>query len=224
MFAMATNPWFDRSEPPASDSRAGQDPQQASSKPGHEPPQAAAPDVVLVAFATGRLAAGRRPEQAYLDVIALGADRRLAAIAVCAAAGTPWAEARTRMAAFDDIWSSLGSGSPETAGSLLELYGFFDVEVALDPDEAQVATFLRQAMATVAYLPSGYANGLYRMLRTGRLREALLSLEEMGAKRWADNRDFWLGLTEAAARLDSASILDTEVAAAHRRCASRIRS
>jgi hypothetical protein len=224
MFAMATNPWFDRSEPPASDSRAGQDPQQASSKSGPEPAQAAAPDAVLVAFATGRLAAGRRPEQAYLDVIAIGADRRLAAIAVCAAAGTPWPEALSRMAAFDDIWSSLGSGSAETAGSLLELYGFFDLEVELDPDQAQIATFLRQAMAAVTYLPSGYANGLYRMLRTGQLREAMLSLEEMGAKRWADNRDFWVGLTEAATRLDSASILDTDVAAVRRRCESRIRS
>ena len=204
---MATNPWFNRPEPPSEPSAA-----------------APAPDAVLLAFATGRLAAGRRPEQAFLDVVGLGADRRLAAIVVCAAAGTQWAQAQSRMVAFDDVWASLGSGSAETAGSLLELYGFFDVEVALDGDQAESAAFLRQAMSAVTYLPSGYANGLYRMLRTGRLRDALLSLEEMGAKRWADNREFWVGLTEAATRLVSAAILDTEVAAARRRCESRSRS
>jgi hypothetical protein len=78
-------------------------------------------------------------------------------------------------------------------------------------------------MAAVEYLPSGYANQMYRLLRTGRLRETLLSLEEMGAQQWPDNLPFWIGLTEAAVRLDSAAILDTEVAAARRRCEARAR-
>jgi len=177
----------------------------------------------LVAFAAARLADGRRPEQAFADMAALGADRRLAAIAVCAAAGTPWEVAEARMTSFDDIWSSLGTAPVETAGGLLELYGYFDVEVQLAAEQAEVAGHLRQALTAVEYLPSGYANQMYRLLRTGMLREALLSLEEMGAVRWPDNAPFWLGMSEAAVRLDSAEILDPEVAAARRRCESRAR-
>jgi hypothetical protein len=177
----------------------------------------------LVAFAVARLADGRLPEHAYGDLTALGTDRRLAAIAVCVAAGTPWDVAEARMATFDDIWSNLGAASAETAGGLLELYGYFDVEIELSDDLAVIASYLRQALAAAEYLPSGYANQMYRLLRTGRLRDALISLEDMGAKRWPDNLPFWLGLTEAASRLDSAQILDTELAAVRRRCEARAR-
>jgi hypothetical protein len=175
----------------------------------------------LVAFAAARLADGRRPEQAFGDLAALGTERRLAAIAVCTAAGTPWEVAESRMAAFDDVWSSLGGGPTETAGGLLELYGYFDLEVALPADREEIAGHLRRALSAVEYLPSGYANQMYRLLRTGRLREALLSLEEVGAMRWPDNVQFWLGMSDAAVRLDSAEILDAEVAAVRRRCESR---
>jgi hypothetical protein len=180
-------------------------------------------NAALVAFAVGRLALGRRPEQAFCDLADLGTERRLAAVAVCAAAGTPWDLAETRMTAFDDMWASLAGASAETAGGLFELYGYFDLEVDLDHDAEVVASYLRQAMAAVEYLPSGYANQMYRLLRTGRLRETLLSLEEMGAQQWPDNLPFWIGLTEAAVRLDSAAILDTEVAAVRRRCEARAR-
>jgi hypothetical protein len=89
--------------------------------------------------------------------------------------------------------------------------------------QTAIATALRGAMGAAEYLPSGYANQLYRLLRTGRLREAIFSLEEVGAQRWPDREPFWHHLTEAAVRLDSATILDTEVAALRRRCESRIR-
>src|SRR5690606_31544531 len=88
------------------------------------------------------LAQGRRPEQAFCDLVELGTERRLAAIAVCAANGTPWAVAEARMASFDDIWTNLGNGSAETAGGLLELYGYFDCEVELTPDESAIASAL----------------------------------------------------------------------------------
>jgi hypothetical protein len=179
--------------------------------------------VALVAFASARLADGRRPEQAFCDLVEVGADRRLAAIIVCVAAGTPWGVAEARMADFDDIWASLSSGPAEAAGGLLELYGYFDVEIELPPDRAVIASHLRQAMTAAGYLPSGYANQMYRLLRTGRLREALLSLEEMGAARWLENEPFWLAMVEAAVRLDSAEILDTQLAAVRRRCESRAR-
>jgi hypothetical protein len=230
-------PWFSRADAPpalphpraAGDeplTTAGAEPPPgAGAEPppgaGAEPPPGAASPGALVAFAVGRIAQGRRPEQAFCDLVELGTDRRIAAIAVCVANGTPWPVAESRMTSFDDVWASLGGGSAETAGGLLELYGYFDREVELGPDDAAIATALRQAMSAVEYLPSGYANQMYRLLRTGRLREALFSLEEMGAQRWPDHGPFWSSLTEAAARLDSAAILDTEVAAVRRRCESR---
>lgn len=209
---------------------SGPQPYAAASAPDVGEPQQPADDAAtrhgaLVAFAVGRLAQGRRPEQAFCDLVGLGTDRRLAAIAVCVANGTPWDVAEERMVSFDDVWKSLGPASPaETAGGLLELYGYFDREVELTAEEEAVAAGLRAAMTAAEYLPSGYANQMYRLLRTGRLREALFSLEEMGAQRWPDNRAFWLGLTDAAVRLDTAAILDTELAAVRRRCESRLQS
>ncbi|MBX6750884.1 MAG: hypothetical protein IRY85_14630 [Micromonosporaceae bacterium] len=238
---MDTSPWFSRS---TSDTPVGAGPgsapDDASSTaasgaaarvgpliegPGPDAGgQAAGPAVgPLVAFAVGRLAQGRRPEQAFCDLVELGTERRLAAIAVCVANGTPWDVAEERMVSFDDIWTNLGNGSAETAGGLLELYGYFDREVELTPDEAAIAFALRAAMGAVEYLPSGFANQMYRLLRTGKLREALFCLEEVGAQRWPDRESFWVNLTEAAVRLDSVTILDTEVAALRRRCESRLR-
>jgi hypothetical protein len=169
----------------------------------------------IVAFAAARLVDGRRPEQAFTDLVGLGTDRRLAAISVCVAVGTPWEVAEARMAGFDTMWASLEASTAEVAGGLFELYGYFDQEVMLDREQNLTASFLQQAMATVEFLPSGYANQMHRLLRTGALREAFLSLTEMGGLRWQDNVPFWQGLREAARRLDP---LDDEVAAAQRRC------
>lgn len=238
---MDTTPWFSRSSP---DSPVGAHPADAADDgpasvaagpaaggstdegPGPDAGARAADATAvgpLVAFAVGRLAQGRRPDQAFCDLVELGTERRLAAIAVCVANGTPWDVAEERMVSFDDIWTNLGNGSAETAGGLLELYGYFDREVELTPDESAIAFALRAAMGAVEYLPSGFANQMYRLLRTGKLREALFSLEEIGAQRWPDREAFWVNLTEAAVRLDSVTILDTEVAALRRRCESRIR-
>jgi hypothetical protein len=169
----------------------------------------------MVAFAAARLLDGRRPEQAFTDLVGLGTDRRLAAIAVCAAVGTPWQAAEARMTGFDTMWTSLDASSAEVAGGLLELYGYFDPEVVLDPEQNLTASYLQQAMAAVEFLPSGYANQMHRLLRTGALREAFLSLAEMGGLRWQENAPFWQGLRAAARRLDP---LDDEVAAALRHC------
>ncbi len=169
----------------------------------------------MVAFAAARLVDGRRSEQAFTDLVGLGTDRRMAAIAVCAAVGTPWEAAEARMSGFDTMWTSLEASSAEVAGGLLELYGYFDPEVVLDPEQNLTASYLQQAMAAVEFLPSGYANQMHRLLRTGALREAFLSLAEMGGLRWQDNLPFWQGMREAARRLDP---LDDEVAAALRRC------
>jgi hypothetical protein len=122
------------------------------------------------------------------------------------------------MAGFDYLWASLASGSGETAGGLLEQYGFFDLEVVLTPDQLVVADAVRAAMAEVDYVPHGLANQVHRQLRTGRLREALLALVDLGARQWSDNRPFWAALLPAAVRLDRAELLDAQVAAARRRC------
>jgi hypothetical protein len=177
----------------------------------------------LVAFAVGRLGQGRRPEQVFCDLVELGTERRLAAIAVCVANGTPWEAAEERMASFDEIWTYVGHGSAERAGGLLELYGYFDREVELTAEEAAIAMALRAAMGAVEHVPSGFANQMSRLLRTGKLREALFCLEEVGAQRWPDRPSFWTYLTDAAVRLDSIAILDTELAELRRRCESRIR-
>jgi hypothetical protein len=169
----------------------------------------------LVVFATARLLDGRRPEEAFVDVVALGIDRREAAVAVCVAAGTSSEVAEARMAGFDSMWASLSAGSAEVAGGLLELYGYFDQEVALNPEQNRIASDLHQAMAAVEFMPSGYANQMHRLLRTGGLREAFLSLTEMGGLRWHDNVPFWRRMCDAAGRLDP---LDDEIAAARRRC------
>lgn len=242
---MDTNPWFSRSVSGSPGPRPGGAPEatpDAATVADGGPPEARAgwdgdrpgPDGVrrsvdpgtvgpLVAFAVGRLAQGRRPEQVFCDLVDLGTERRLAAIAVCVANGTPWDVAEERMASFDEIWTYVGHGSAETAGGLLELYGYFDREVELTPDEVAVAGALRAAMGAVEYVPSGFANQMYRLLRTGKLREALFCLEEVGAQRWPDRESFWISLTEAAVRLDAMTILDTEVADLRRRCESRIR-
>jgi len=174
----------------------------------------------LLVFATARLADGRTHEGAFCDLVALGTDRRLAAVAVCAAAGTAWEVARARMAGVDDGWLAVGPAAD--AGTLLETYGYFDVEVELDPSRSVIASHLRQAMAGVSYLPGPYANQLYRLLRTGRVREAFLSLEETGGRRWADDPSFWGVMALAAAGLDTTELLDVEVAAARRRCLQRM--
>jgi len=243
---MDTNPWFSRAAArspvsprpggaaeatpagaePASGGPSGEAPGSDGEQPGPDHARRSVDPGTrrpLVAFAVGRLAQGRRPEQVFCDLVELGTERRLAAIAVCVANGTPWDAAEERMASFDEIWTYVGNGPAETAGGLLELYGYFDREVELTPDEAAIAFALRAAMGAVEYVPSGFANQMYRLLRTGKLREALFALEELGAQRWPDHESFWTNLTEAAVRLDSVTILDNEVAAVRRRCESRIR-
>ena len=173
---------------------------------------------LLLTYALAQLGDGRRPEQAFADLVALGIDRRTAAVAVCAACGTPWEAAQARMTGLDDLWASLADGPAQTAGSLLELYGFFDREVELSPEQTVIAGALNTAMAQAEYVPHGFANQVRRQLRTGRLREAFLALEELGARQWPDNGPFWSALVTAAAGLDRAELLDAEVSAARRRC------
>jgi hypothetical protein len=173
---------------------------------------------VMVAFAVSRLADDRSPGEAYQDLVGLGTDRRRAAVAVCVAGGTSLEEAERRMLAYDDIWPLLGEGDDASAGDLLELHGYFDREVELDDQWTATVSRLQQAIASAGWLPSGYAVGIGRLLRTGRLREAFLFLESTGAERWPDQAAFWSELYRAG---EAWAPDDPEVVAARARCAER---
>jgi hypothetical protein len=157
---------------------------------------------MMVAFAFARMADGRSPGEAYRDLVATGTDRRRAAIAVCVAGGTSLGEAEQRMLAYDDIWPLLEDGDDAAAADLLELHGYFDLELELDDRQNASASLLRQALSEAGNVPSGYFIGLGRMLRTGRLREAYESLHGYGRQRWPDNERFWALMERAARSLD----------------------
>jgi hypothetical protein len=156
----------------------------------------------MVAFAFARMADGRSPGEAYRDLVEIGTDRRRAAIAVCVAGGTDLAGAEQRMLAYDDIWPLLEDGDDAAAGDLLELHGYFDLEVVLDDAQNATVSLLQQALARAGSMPSGYAIGIGRLLRTGRLHDAVGLLRSTGRQRWPDNEPFWALLDQAAALLD----------------------
>jgi hypothetical protein len=160
---------------------------------------------MMVAFAFARLADGRSQGEAYRDLVATGSNRRRAAIAVCVAGGTELAEAEERMLAHDDIWPLLEDGDDSAAADLLELHGYFDLEVELDDHHNAIASLLRQALSEVGSVPSGFAIGLGRQFRTGRLREAYESMNDFGRQRYRDNERFWALMDQAVRALERSS-------------------
>jgi hypothetical protein len=160
---------------------------------------------MMIAFAFARLADGRSPGEAYRDLVATGTDRRRAAIAVCVAGGTDPADAEERMLAYDDIWPLLEDGDDAAAADLLELHGYFDLEVELDDHQNAIASLLRQALSEVGSVPSGFSIGLGRKFRTGRLREAYESMHGFGRQRWPDNERFWALMDQAGRALQLSS-------------------
>jgi hypothetical protein len=175
--------------------------------------------VAMVAFAGSRLHDGRSPGEAFGDLVGIGVEPRRAAVAVCVAAGNPAEVAEQRVREFDDVWPVLEPGDTGAGGSLLETHGFFDVEAVLDDTQNVAASHLRQAVAAAGWLPSGIAPAVFRQLRTGKLCEALLYLEDLGARRWPDNSVFWANLVHAA---DSLGGDDPSVREISRRCAERL--
>jgi hypothetical protein len=175
--------------------------------------------VAMVAFAGSRLQDGRSPGEAFGDLVEIGVEPRRAAVAVCVAAGSPAEAAEQRVRDFDDVWLVLEPGDTDAGGPLLEMHGFFDVEVVLNDAQNVTASRLRQAVAVAGWLPSGSAHAVFRQLRTGKLREALLYLEDLGARRWPDNSAFWANLVRAA---DSLGVDDPSVQELLRRCAERL--
>ena len=177
--------------------------------------------VAMTAFAASRLDDGRTPAQAFADLAGAGLRYQQAALAVCVAAGTPAEDAVARVSEFAELWPALDDTEPGSAGELLEGHGVFDVEVALDEVASQAASYLRQAISAAGWFPSGQANAIHRMLRTGRLVEALVALEEIGAKRWLDNRPFWAALVRAGDTLSDSLSDAPGLAEVRRRCFER---
>jgi hypothetical protein len=152
--------------------------------------------VAMVAFASSRINDGRSLAEAYGDLVSIGVAARPAAVAVCVAAGNSREVAERRVVEFDDVWGALTD--PATAGTLLEQHGFFDVEAVLDEEQQAIAAHLRRAVAAAGWFPPVAAQAVFRQVRTGRLREALRSLEDLGRERWPHHEEYWEHLTRAA--------------------------
>jgi hypothetical protein len=88
----------------------------------------------------------------------------------------------------------------------------------LDDAELAIVTQMHAALGLVDGVPSGIAISPFRNLRTGRLAEAFLQLERLGASRWAADRDYWVALSRAGDRFAPGR---DDVAAAQRRCRER---
>jgi hypothetical protein len=161
-------------------------------------------DQVLFQRAYAELHAGGRPDAVFAALAANTLDYRAAALAVCTAAGIPRAQALQRWAETgEELASLIQRGEEGDLGAILEMSGLFDVHPRLDAREQQVRQLLHQALATVGALPSGYAHGLGRMLQTGRLTDALVSMTTHGARRSRPmSAAYWTHLLAAAELLN----------------------
>ncbi|MFF9979232.1 hypothetical protein [Streptomyces erythrochromogenes] len=117
------------------------------------------------------LASGLTPAEVYA-ALAVGADFRDTALAVCDALGIPRAEAEHRLRATDGLWDDFAPGDEEFLGELLDLAAVFDVHVTLDEPGEQVRRLLDRSMGALGGIGSGVALGVSRKPATGRLPEA----------------------------------------------------
>jgi hypothetical protein len=157
---------------------------------------------VLLRRTRAELAAGR-PEAVFTALAKDTGDWRAAALAVCAAAGIPRAQAEQRWA---DTGAQLAAliqpGEEADLGAVLEVVGFFDVHRRLDEREQQVRRLLERAFAAAGGLPSGYGHGVIRLLQTGRLTDAFVSMAMHGSRRRRPMPPaYWTHLLAAAALL-----------------------
>ena len=178
-----------------------------------------AEQLAMVAFAVARLGDGRTPGQAFADLVGIGIDRRQAAIAVCVALGTDRGTAQQRALQYDSLWPLLEPGEDEAAGELLADHGFFDVEVELNDAQNTIASWLNQAFSAAGARLATHTTAHFRRIRTGRLREAFLELESIGARRDIRVPEFWQHLVQAADSLGPTG--DDEVDRARERCLRR---
>ncbi|MEV0394156.1 hypothetical protein [Polymorphospora rubra] len=173
----------------------------------------------LVAFARARLAAGDDAPAVFLELVSGEAAPPDAAIAVCVAAGSSRADAESRLEQFEGLWEIFEPGEEGDAAYLLAVGGYFEPDAVLGEDEQEAVAQLNAVLTTVSGIPSGFAAGYLRDLRTGRLVEAFLRLERLGTIRWADNPRFWAAMCRAGRTFpDGHADLD----AARQRCYERV--
>ncbi|MFJ6485167.1 MULTISPECIES: hypothetical protein [unclassified Streptomyces] len=123
-----------------------------------------------VARARAALASGLPPAAVYAE-LAVGADFRDTALAVCDALGIPRADAEQRLGSAGELWD-FAPGEEALLGELLEVVAVFDVHVTLDGTGERIRGLLGRAMGTAGGFGSGMAFGIRRKLATGRLTEA----------------------------------------------------
>jgi hypothetical protein len=148
-----------------------------------------------VRLAATRIAARTAPHVVFAELAGAGREPSLVALAVCIASGIRREEAEERLAPWTIWWREVDPEDHVMVGQLLDDVGIFDVHRRLTEREQLVADLLRKAISSVAAWPSGYAWGLSRLLRTGRLDEGFCLLTER-APDGAPNV-YWRHLCEA---------------------------
>jgi hypothetical protein len=166
-------------------------------------PQQPDDEGTLVARARTQLAADVTPAEVFLGFVLDDVEYPQAAIAVCVAAGASKAEAHERLQDFGGLWDELQPGDEADAAEVLQTLGYFEPNAVLNPREQVVASALRDAIGAFGGIPSGYAAGLWRQLRTGRLATVFVGLEKLGGGRPSDERAFWASMRAAADLLDT---------------------
>lgn len=130
------------------------------------------------------LLAGGRPEAVFTALAKDIGDYRAVALAMCAVAGIPRAQAQQRWAdTGEQVAALIEPGEEADLGAILELAGVFDVHRRLDENELQIRHLLDLAYAAAGGLPSGYGQGVIRLLQTGHLTDAFVSMTTYGARR-----------------------------------------
>jgi hypothetical protein len=166
-----------------------------------------------------RLVPGTAASEVFVHMLTEGVDPRRAAIAVCVAAGSPRSQAELRLQMVDGIWELVEPGEEDLIAEALDAHGYFEPDAVLTEREHAIVANLNAAWIASGGIPSGYAVGISRDMRTGRLAQAFVRLEALGAVRWTSNTEFWTAMCRAADHmLDNDSAVD----AARQRCFERI--
>lgn len=159
----------------------------------------------LLRRARESLHVGASPETAFAELAVATSNLRVAAIAVCVAAGTPRADAEKRWATDGEpLVAEIRDGEGALLGEILEMAGFFDFHRTLDEHELQIRHELDQAFAAAGRWRSGVAHSLIRQLETGRFVDALASMTAHGPRRGVPTPStYWTHLLAAANLLTS---------------------
>lgn len=146
---------------------------------------------------------------------------RLAAMAVCVAAGTSVSEADQRLVEYVELFNDVTTGEEDVIGEVLESAGYFDHQIKLDEASTEIAKALRGAVEAAGPVPSGWAHNFHRSMTTGKLLQAFLSAEAVWSRRTPANPQvFWTHMAEAAHLLGAS--VEPGFTEAAQRCRDRL--